>query len=88
MTINAYETDDSTIESPRGAAQVSVDPLRDYLQRIGRAQLLTAEEEVTLARRTEIGVLAGERLTNHPELDSKSKRELGNVTWREFLYTD
>lgn len=91
MSINTYETDDSTIESPRGAAQVSVDPLRDYLQRIGRAQLLTAEEEVTLARRTEIGVLAGERLTNHPELDSKSKRELlwlvrdGDAAYRQFV---
>jgi len=91
MSINTYETDDSSIESPRGAAQVSVDPLRDYLQRIGRAQLLTAEEEVTLARRTEIGVLAGERLTNHPELDSKSKRELlwlvrdGDAAYRQFV---
>ena len=91
MTINAYENDESAIEWPRGAAQVSVDPLRDYLQRIGRAQLLTAEEEVSLARRIETGVLAGERLGKHPELDSKSKRELlwlardGDAAYQQFV---
>ena len=91
MTINAYENDGSAIEWPRGAAQVSVDPLRDYLQRIGRAQLLTAEEEVSLARRIETGVLAGERLGEQPELDSKSKRELlwlardGDAAYQQFV---
>ena len=91
MTINAYENDESAIEWPRGAAQVSVDPLRDYLQRIGRAQLLTAEEEVSLARRIETGVLAGERLGEQPELDSKSKRELlwlardGDAAYQQFV---
>lgn len=91
MTINAYENDESAIEWPRGAAQVSVDPLRDYLQRIGRAQLLTAEEEVSLARRIETGVLAGERLGKQPELDSKSKRELlwlardGDAAYQQFV---
>ena len=91
MTINAYENDESAIEWPRGAAQVSVDPLRDYLQRIGRAQLLTAEEDVSLARRIETGVLAGERLGEQPELDSKSKRELlwlardGDAAYQQFV---
>jgi RNA polymerase primary sigma factor len=91
MTINAYENDESTIEWPRGAAQVSIDPLRDYLQRIGRAQLLTAEDEVSLARRIEIGVLAGERLAAQHELDSKSKRELlwlardGDAAYQQFV---
>ena len=77
MTINAYESDDSPVDSPRGAAQVSIDPLRDYLQRIGRAPLLTAEEEVKLAHRIEVGVLAAECLAQHPEFDSKSRREYG-----------
>ena len=91
MTITAYENDETAIEWPRGAAQVSVDPLRDYLQRIGRAQLLTAEEEVSLARRIETGVLAGERLGEQPELDSKSKRELlwlardGDAAYQQFV---
>ena len=91
MTISVYENEPSALESPRGAAQVSIDPLRDYLQRIGRAQLLTAEEEVSLARRIEIGVLAGQRLAAQPELDSKSKRELlwlardGDAAYRHFV---
>jgi RNA polymerase primary sigma factor len=91
MTINAYENDEPAVEWPRGAAQVSVDPLRDYLQRIGRAQLLTAEEEVSLARRIEVGVLAGERLALHPELDGKNKRELlwlsrdGDAAYQQFV---
>jgi len=91
MTINAYEDDESAVEWPRGAAQVSVDPLRDYLQRIGRAQLLTAEQEVSLARRIEVGVLAGERLAQQPELDGKTKRELlwlsrdGDAAYQQFV---
>jgi RNA polymerase primary sigma factor len=60
----------------RPLGQVSSDPLRDYLQQIGREPLLTAEQEVDLARRIEAGVLAGERLTRMPDLDNKTKREL------------
>ncbi len=91
MSISAYENEESTLESPRGAAQVSIDPLRDYLQRIGRAQLLTADEEVSLAHRIEVGVLAGERLAQHPEFDGKAKRELlrlsrdGDAAYQQFV---
>jgi len=91
MTISADEKEESVLDSPRGAAQVSIDPLRDYLQRIGRAQLLTANEEVILARRIEVGVLAGERLAQNPEFDSKSKRELlwlardGIAAYQQFV---
>ncbi|MET4705573.1 sigma-70 family RNA polymerase sigma factor [Frigoribacterium sp. UYMn621] len=91
MSISAYENEESTLESPRGAAQVSIDPLRDYLQRIGRAQLLTADEEVSLARRIEVGVLAGERLAQHPEFDGKARRELlwlsrdGDAAYQRFV---
>src|ERR1700760_1399457 len=59
-TVDQFST--STTSPARRTSEVSIDPLRDYLQRIGRARLLTAEEEVELARRIEIGVLAGERL--------------------------
>jgi RNA polymerase primary sigma factor len=79
MTIAASETTDRFTSTPspaRRTSEVSIDPLRDYLQRIGRAQLLTAEQEVELARRIEIGVLAGERLATSTELSGKEKREL------------
>jgi RNA polymerase primary sigma factor len=38
------------------------DPVRMYLREIGRVRLLTAAEEVTLAKRIEAGALASERL--------------------------
>jgi RNA polymerase primary sigma factor len=40
----------------------SFDPVRMYLKEIGKVPLLTAEQEVTLAKRIEAGVHANERL--------------------------
>jgi len=74
--------------------EVSVDPLRDYLQRIGRARLLTAEEEVLLARRIEVGVIAGERLDTTPGLSGKETRELkylqqdGASAYEHFIHAN
>ena len=56
--------------------EVTNDPVRDYLNSIGRTRLLTAEEEVALAKRIEVGVLAGERLAKRPGLTPMEKREL------------
>jgi RNA polymerase primary sigma factor len=47
------------VERPEGG---SFDPVRMYLKEIGKIPLLTAEQEVTLAKRIEAGVHAGERL--------------------------
>ncbi|MEU1283688.1 RNA polymerase sigma factor [Kitasatospora sp. NPDC005856] len=44
----------------------AADLLRQYLREIGRIRLLTAEEEVELARRVEAGIFAEERLNGHP----------------------
>jgi len=49
------------------AAQVAVagataDPLKEYLEQIGKVPLLSAEQEVELARRIEAGVFAEEKL--------------------------
>lgn len=76
MSINAYEVSEANVADARIYAQVSSDPLRDYLQQIGRTPLLAAEEEVSLARRIEVGVLAGERLANTQDIEAKLRREL------------
>ncbi|MER8001755.1 RNA polymerase sigma factor [Streptomyces sp. NPDC095613] len=48
----------------------SSDLFRQYLREIGRIPLLTAVEEVELARRVEAGLFAEEKLTGTPDLDS------------------
>jgi RNA polymerase primary sigma factor len=48
----------------------SSDLFRQYLREIGRIPLLTAAEEVELARRVEAGLFAEEKLSSTPDLDS------------------
>ncbi|MFI7007338.1 RNA polymerase sigma factor [Streptomyces sp. NPDC050145] len=60
---------------PRRAARAdtggpSSDLFRQYLREIGRIPLLSAAEEVDLARRVEAGLFAEERLTSGAPLDS------------------
>lgn len=59
---------------------VSVDPMKDYRQRAAAVLLLTAEEEVTLARRIEAGVLALERNSTALDLTRAQRRELELVS--------
>ncbi|MCG6493504.1 RNA polymerase sigma factor [Kitasatospora sp. A2-31] len=49
-----------------GASGPAADLLRQYLREIGRIRLLTAAEEVELARRIEAGLFAEERLHREP----------------------
>jgi RNA polymerase primary sigma factor len=59
-TTRAQQTDDG----PHGGDEhpVAIDPVRAYLQLIGRTALLSAAEEIELAQRIEVGVFAAERL--------------------------
>jgi RNA polymerase primary sigma factor len=57
----------------------SSDLFRQYLREIGRIPLLTAAEEVELARRVEAGLFAEEKLSNTPDLDSRLAGDLDRL---------
>ena len=57
----------------------SADLFRQNLREIGRIPLLTAAEEVELARRVEAGLFAEEKLSNTPDLDSRLAHELDQL---------
>ena len=62
-----------------GVAGASVDPVKDYLQQIGRVPLLTAEQEVELAIRIEAGLFAAERLNPDAVLDQQLRGDLERI---------
>ncbi|WP_405582215.1 RNA polymerase sigma factor [Streptomyces sp. NBC_01092] len=57
----------------------SSDLFRQYLREIGRISLLTAAEEVDLARRVEAGLFAEEKLGSTPDLDSQLALDLDRL---------
>ncbi|MFC9929543.1 RNA polymerase sigma factor [Streptomyces sp. NPDC127190] len=57
----------------------SADLFRQYLREIGRIPLLTAAEEVELARRVEAGLFAEEKLSNTPDVDSQLAGDLDRL---------
>jgi RNA polymerase primary sigma factor len=50
---------------------ISVDSVRVYLKQIGKVALLTAEQEVDLAKRIEAGLYAAERLSRAQDMTEK-----------------
>ncbi|MEU2180857.1 RNA polymerase sigma factor [Streptomyces thermolilacinus] len=66
----------------RAAAAPSSDLFRQYLREIGRIPLLTAAEEVDLARRVEAGLFAEEKLARTPDLDSQLAVDLDTLVVR------
>ncbi|MDT0542329.1 MULTISPECIES: RNA polymerase sigma factor [Streptomyces] len=86
----AVETADTTVEAvevevvePVVRAETSSGPssdlFRQYLREIGRIPLLSAAEEVELARRVEAGLFAEEKLGNTPDLDSQLALDLDRL---------
>ncbi|WP_425583624.1 RNA polymerase sigma factor [Streptomyces macrosporus] len=57
----------------------SADLFRQYLREIGRIPLLSAAEEVELARRVEAGLFAEEKLGNTPDLDDRLALDLDRL---------
>jgi RNA polymerase primary sigma factor len=70
------ESGPEPLDAPAGP---SSDPVRQYLREIGRVPLLTAEQEVDLARRVEAGIFAAEKLVCEPDLSSGLRRDLDLV---------
>jgi RNA polymerase primary sigma factor/RNA polymerase nonessential primary-like sigma factor len=58
---------------------VSTDLVRAYLNGIGRTRLLTAVEEVVLAKRIEAGLYAEERLAADGEIDPGLRADLATI---------
>ncbi|MGW2044617.1 RNA polymerase sigma factor [Streptomyces sp. NPDC001858] len=71
------------VAPPRARATESASPssdlFRQYLREIGRIPLLTAVEEVDLARRVEAGLFAEERLGSAADLDSQLALDLDRL---------
>ena len=58
-----FGDDDEELPAARvAAAGASADPVRDYLKQIGKVRLLSARQEVELAKRIEAGLFAEEKL--------------------------
>ncbi|MFD9812390.1 RNA polymerase sigma factor [Streptomyces sp. NPDC059080] len=64
------------------AAGPSADLFRQYLREIGRIPLLTAADEVDLARRVEAGLFAEEKLARTPDLGSQLAGDLDTLVVR------
>ncbi|MEU9451437.1 RNA polymerase sigma factor [Streptomyces sp. NPDC048277] len=83
LTADASESEPEPAEPPAAAradtSGPSSDLFRQYLREIGRIPLLTAAEEVELARRVEAGLFAEEKLGNAPDLDSELTLDLDRL---------
>ncbi|MFG3116563.1 RNA polymerase sigma factor [Streptomyces sp. NPDC048197] len=75
------EPEPESVPAPRADTSTgpSSDLFRQYLREIGRIPLLTAAEEVELARRVEAGLFAEEKLTNTPDLSSQLAYDLDRL---------
>jgi RNA polymerase primary sigma factor len=61
---------------PDGLAAVGTDSVKAYLKEIGRVPLLTAEQEIDIAKRIEAGLFARERLDTETDLTAELRADL------------
>jgi len=72
--------DDEGLPAARvAAAGATADPVKDYLKQIGKVRLLTAGQEVELARRIEAGLFAGRKLAAGRDLAAEARTDLEQV---------
>ncbi|MEV4950298.1 RNA polymerase sigma factor [Streptomyces sp. NPDC053755] len=75
----APEPETAPRRADAGGSGPSSDLFRQYLREIGRIPLLSAAEEVELARRVEAGLFAEERLASAADLDSQLALDLDRL---------
>jgi RNA polymerase primary sigma factor len=63
--IFVFGDDDDLPAAQVAVAGATADPVKDYLNQIGKVPLLNAEQEVELAKRIEAGLFAEEKLARH-----------------------
>ncbi|MGI8528065.1 MAG: RNA polymerase sigma factor [Geodermatophilaceae bacterium] len=66
-------SEDTRVSGASTATTVSTDLVRVYLNTIGKTKLLTAEQEVDLAKRIEAGLYAGRLLADSPTTFSSAR---------------
>jgi RNA polymerase primary sigma factor len=81
----ATDVDEDRVRARREVDQAlkapTNDPVRMYLKEIGRVALLSAQEEVDLAKRIESGLLASERF--EADKDKLTESELTQLSWQQ-----
>jgi RNA polymerase primary sigma factor len=82
------EAEDDLPASTLDSADRTTDLVRQYLREIGRVPLLTAAEEVFLARAVEAGLFADERLANGDGLAQQLHADLEEIALRGRLAKD
>ncbi len=76
---SADEADDVDLVQAWSADERVPDLVRQYLREIGRVRLLSAADEVELARSVEAGLFAEDRLAHEPGLDERLRGELRQI---------
>jgi len=74
-TLSAADESDEPVQQVM-VAGATADPVKDYLKQIGKVSLLTAGEEVELAKRIEAGLFAEEKVAKGGRIAAKTLEEL------------
>ncbi|WP_423850726.1 RNA polymerase sigma factor [Aeromicrobium sp.] len=78
-TISAADESDEPVQQVM-VAGATADPVKDYLKQIGKVSLLTAGQEVELAKRIEAGLFSEEKLAKGGRISPKMLEELEWIT--------
>src|SRR3712207_5693643 len=76
---NSLEQPDTSVEADLDAQSPAADLVRVYLNGIGRTALLTAAQEVELAKSVEAGVFARHMLDTAPQLSPSQRADLRRI---------